>query len=106
MHCAPLLGRHGPDAVVEAGDGDFAVVPVEPGQDHVQGHGSVGKRAAGHAAVHRHFGTLDLDQGGDNAAQRVRDAGKADLDVLRIADDDDIGLNPLLMFPEEGFQVA
>ena len=40
---------------------------------------------------------LHLDQHGHDAAQRIGDARQAGLDVLRVADDDHVGLEPVLV---------
>ena len=43
---------------------------------------------------------------GDDAAQRIGEAGQAGLDVLGVADDDDVGLQAGLVFAEERQQVT
>src|SRR5581483_11459048 len=58
------------------------------------------------AAVYRLGGTVDLDQRGDNAAQRVGDGRKPGRDIAGVADDDHVGEQPLLVFTEEGAEVA
>ena len=42
-----------------------------------------------------------LDQRGHDAAQRIGDAGQAGVDVLGVADDDHVGLEPVLVLLEE-----
>src|SRR5262249_54215819 len=80
--------------------------PVKTRQNHVQGDGRVRQGAAGHTAVDRDLGTLHVHLHGNDAAQRVGDAGQADLDVLGVANDDHVRLDALLVLLEEADEIG
>ena len=81
--------------------GDAAVVVVEAGDQAAQGHDRVGHEAAPHAAVHGVGQRADLDVHPHQAAQARGEGGLADVPVAGVGDDDDVGLEAVLVGVEQ-----
>jgi hypothetical protein len=64
-----FLGRQRPDTIVQAWDRKRPIAPVESRQKNIQGQGSVGQGASGHAAVDGELSSADLDVKSHEAAQ-------------------------------------
>ena len=101
----PLLIGHGTDLVVDTGDWQLAVIPLQASENAVERDGRVGERSAGHAAVHRQRRRLDFDQHRHDAAERIGDARQADFEIFGIADDDHVGFDFVPVALEEFHQV-
>ena len=90
----------------EARDRDVAGVVVEGGDEAAERHERVRDQAAPHAGVHGVGERADLDVGPDQAAEAGGQRRYADVPVAGVGDDDDVGLEPLLVVLEQAGRVS
>ena len=99
-----LLVGQGDDVVVEAGDEDPAVGTLERRDDPGERIGRVVDDAAVAARVEVDVAADDVDLGVHHAPQRDRDRRQVALEEARVADDRDVGGEPLAVGREPAFE--
>ena len=95
----------GDDVVVEARDADPAVRALQPGDDLGEGVGRVLDGAAVAARVEVDGRPDDVDLGVHDPAQAERDGRQVALEEARVADDRDVGREPLAVRLEPRVEV-
>ena len=98
------VGRAGATSSQMPSTASVAVLVDQRREHPRQRHHGIGNRAAGHAGVHRPVERAQLDVGRGEAAERVGDAGHADLPVARVGEHEHVAAQLVEVLGEEAVQ--